>query len=114
MPRHGSEDIYVNDKEFYEEFIEKRGLDRLTQYRTPKFPPITTAIRRRFRTIRYIWKQGDKYYKVANEFYGDPRLWWILAWFNQKPNEGLLKPGAVLYIPQPLSKILTFFNFGSI
>jgi len=114
MPRHGNEDIFDNNNEFYEEFIEKRGLTKITQYRTPRFPPLTPKVRRGFNTVRYIWKQGDKFYKVANEFYGDPRLWWVLAWFNQMPNEGMLRPGKVLYIPQPLNKILTFFNFGTV
>ena len=29
MPRHGREDTFVNRNEFYEEFLEKRGLSRV-------------------------------------------------------------------------------------
>ncbi len=114
MSRHGREDTYVNSSEFYEEFIEKRGLRRIRQYTTPRNPPLTQEVRRKFTNSRYIWKMGDKYSKIANKFYGDPRLWWVLAWYNQKPTEGMLKVGDVVYVPQPLSKVLTFFDYGSV
>ena len=48
MPRHGREDTFVNRNEFYEEFLEKRGLSRVKQYATPKLPPLTKKIRRKF------------------------------------------------------------------
>jgi len=114
MPRHGREDTFVNRNEFYEEFLQKRGLSRVKQYATPKLPPLTKKIRRKFVSSRHVWKMGDKYYKLANQFYGDPRLWWVLAWYNQKPNEGMLKAGDVVYVPQPLNKVLTFFDYGTV
>ena len=114
MARHGKEDTFINTKQFYEEFFDKRGINRIKQYPTPKFPPLTIRMRRKFTSTRYIWKTGDKYFKIANQFYGDPRLWWVLAWYNQKPTEGMLKVGDVIYIPQPLSKVLTFFDYGSV
>jgi nucleoid-associated protein YgaU len=114
MPRHGSEDTFENDLDFYEEFIEKRGLNKITQYKTPKIPPLTAQVRRRFTPLKHVWKQGDKFYKLANEYYGDPKLWWVIAWYNQKPNEGMVKPGVVVFVPQPLQKVLTYFNYGTV
>jgi|TARA_R110002020_G_scaffold139934_4_gene311095 nucleoid-associated protein YgaU len=113
MPRHGSEDTFVNESEFYEEFIEKRGLNKINQYATPKIPPLTKKVRRKFTSVRHVWTMGDKYFKIADKFYGDPRLWWVVAWYNQKPNEGMLKVGDVIFIPQPLNKVLTFFDYGT-
>ena len=113
MHRHGSEDTFVNESEFYEEFIEKRGLNKINQYATPKIPPLTQKVRRKFTSVRHVWTMGDKYFKIADKFYGDPRLWWVVAWYNQKPNEGMLKAGDVIFIPQPLNKVLTFFDYGT-
>ena len=114
MPRHGNEDTFENDLEFYEEFLEKRGVSKIKQYTSPRMPPLRTQDRRKFTSTRYIWKMGDKYYKIANQFYGDPRFWWVLAWYNQKPTEGMLKVGDVIYVPLPLQKVLTFFEYGTV
>tara|TARA_A100001515_G_C4586854_1_gene214791 strand:+ start:1996 stop:2340 length:345 start_codon:yes stop_codon:yes gene_type:complete len=114
MPRHGSESIFVNEQEFYEEFFESRGLTKITQYRPPRLPPITVKVASRFARERYVWKAGDHYYTLASRFYGDPKLWWTIGWFNGKPTEATLKPGDVIYIPRPVSKLLTFLGMGSV
>ena len=87
MPRHGPEEIITNTNDFYEEFFEARGLDRITHYRSPYLPPITVTVARKFSREKYIWKLGDKYYKIAARAYGDPKLWWVIAWFNQNCNK---------------------------
>tara|TARA_Y100000592_G_C5429178_1_gene297384 strand:+ start:429 stop:773 length:345 start_codon:yes stop_codon:yes gene_type:complete len=112
MPRHGTEDIITNRNEFYEEFFEARDLDRITHYRSPVFPPMNAGVAKNFTSERYIWKLGDKYYKIADRAYGDPKLWWAIAWFNQKPTEGSLKQGDVIYIPRPINKLLTYMNMS--
>jgi nucleoid-associated protein YgaU len=113
MPRHGSENLIENDKELYEEFFEERGVNKITHYRTPRWPKLTARVRGRFNTIHYIWKHGDRYWKLADAFYGDPKLWWVIAWYNEKPTEGHLKIGSLVLIPQPVGKLLSFFNYGS-
>jgi nucleoid-associated protein YgaU len=114
MPRHGSEDIIENDKELYEEFFERRDVPKITHYRSPRWPPLTARVRKRFSTRRHTWKLGDKYYKIANQYYGDPKLWWAIAWYNEKPTEAHVKPGSVLFIPTPIGKVLSYFSFGSV
>ena len=44
MPRHGTEDLITNRNEFYEEFFEARGVDRIRHYRSPMLPPITVDV----------------------------------------------------------------------
>ena len=113
MPRHGSEDTIENSKELYEEFFERRGVPKITHYRSPRWPPLTAAVRGKFTRLRHTWKMGDRYYKLANQYYGDPKLWWVIAWYNEKPTEGHVEPGSTLFIPTPVSKVLSYFNFGS-
>jgi nucleoid-associated protein YgaU len=52
------------------------------------------------------WGAGDTYAKLANEYYGDPELWWVLAWINKKPTEFQLSRGDVLYVPLVLREAL--------
>ena len=64
-----------------------------------------------------IWvmtQDGDRLDLLANQYYGDPKLWWTIGWFNGKPTEATLKPGDVIYIPRPVSKLLTFLGMGSV
>ena len=49
--------------------------------------------------VSHIWKQGDSFYKLAHEFYGDSRMWWIIPWFNKKPLVTDYKLGDHLEIP---------------
>ena len=113
MPRHGTENTRVNTEEFYEEFLEEREVPSITHYRTPKWPRLTASIRRRFKRSRHVWKAGDRYWKLANQYYGDSKLWWVIAWYNEKPTEGQIKEGTVLFIPTPIDRVLAFFNIGA-
>ena len=68
---------------------------------------------RRFRYTEYRVTEGDRVDTIANDFYGDARLWWIIAnanpeildWFNMDvpAHEGVpftgMTPGYVLRIP---------------
>mgnify|MGYP001198828045 FL=1 len=55
----------------------------------------------------YVWTVGDHYYKLAQRFYGDPRYWWVIAWFNKKPTESHVAVGDLIRIPTPLGQVLT-------
>ena len=114
MSRYDTAKKGINDNEFYEEFREDRNVKRIEQYRTPVYPILTANVRRRFTSLRHVWTTGDSYWKLASKHYGDPKLWWVLAWYNEKPTEGHVEPGSVLFIPMPVSKVLSYFNFGAV
>ncbi len=113
MPRHGSESLKINSDELYEEFFEERGVNQILHYATPVWPPLTAEIRSQLITVNHIWVQGDKYCNLANTYYGNSKLWWVIAWYNEKPTEAHVKPGNMLYIPQPIEKVLSYFDYGS-
>lgn len=56
-----------------------------------------------FSYISYTWKNGDKLYKLAQTFYNDPMLWWIIAEYNKKPTDFDYETGEVIKIPSPIS-----------
>jgi len=113
MARHGTENTRENNEELYEEFIEKRGVSKITHYRTPQWPRLTARVRKQFTRQKHTWKAGDKFWKLAAEYYGDSKLWWVIAWYNEKPTEAHVKPGGTLFIPFPLEKILSYFEIGA-
>ena len=113
MARYDSAKRAINDNEFYEEFREERNTNKIEQYRTPKFPVLSAAIRGRFVSIRHTWKMGDSFWKLASTHYGDPSLWWVIAWYNEKPTESHAEIGGTILVPTPVEEVVSFFHFGA-
>lgn len=50
--------------------------------------------------IYIIATGGDRYDTLAQQFYGDSRLWWVIASANASKTDGLIaEPGVQLRIP---------------
>ena len=88
------------------EIIENRGLNNITHYNVNKLKYPTVQQIQSLLIIKHVWKQSDKYWKLAEEYYGDPKYWWVIAWYNKKPIESMIGNGDYVSIQQPLSDIL--------
>lgn len=106
MSRYDSRRKIINNTEMYEDILSKRGVKQIEQYasRPLEYPDDETLLR--INTRDYVWKQGDKFWRLSSQQYGDPRLWWVIAQFNQKPTENHVKLGEVIKIPIDLSVVL--------
>ena len=51
----------------------------------------------------HLWKVGDSYEKLADQYYGIPTMWWLIAFYNQKPTEHSIAIGERLVIPLDLA-----------
>ncbi len=76
------------------------------QYGTPRLRNPSTVDRIAVNTTNYIWKYGDRYYNLAQQFYGVPEYWWVIAWWNARPSEADILPGDVITIPLDLETTL--------
>lgn len=111
MPtRYSNRGKKINANSLYEEVFEKKDVKQILQYTTPTFPRLTAQMRRQLMTTQHIWKTGDSYQMLAEAFYGNPRYWWVLAWYNGKPTDALVKIGDTIRIPKPLQRVLEFFG----
>ena len=95
-----------NDSELYEETFKKRGVKHIDHYPTPVMKELTVKMTAKIEQISHVWSVGDRYYKLAHKYYGDSKLWWVIARFNGKPTESHLKLGDVVSIPVPLTDAL--------
>lgn len=95
-----------DDSDFYSPLTQKRGLKSIQQMQTVviKNPQIFERIA--LSTDTHIWKYGDRFYKLAFNYYGDPNLWWVIAWYNGYPTEANVKLGDVLEIPLNLEETI--------
>ena len=107
--RNSNRVIRTNGEQIYQELLNGRGLKKVQQYTTPIFNKISANDVRKLQRVRHLWTVGDKLYKLANEYYRDPEMWWVIAWYNQKPTESHFKLGDVVLIPLPLEDILATY-----
>ena len=67
----------------------------------------TVAQRASLRTTAHMWKYGDRFYTLANKYYGDVDYWWVIAWYNGAPTEANVQTGDVIFIPLDIEAALT-------
>tara|TARA_B100000676_G_C17441380_1_gene514349 strand:- start:207 stop:548 length:342 start_codon:yes stop_codon:yes gene_type:complete len=105
--------VVRNSEELYEHEFKKRGVKYIDQLPTARLHHPTAKQIATLDLKSHVWKVGDRFYKLAHQYYGDSRLWWILAWFNQKPTDSHVKTGDVVTIPLPLSRALAVLRKGA-
>lgn len=105
--RYDNREMFLNDnKEYYKVFFKDRDVKHIFQYGTARFNYPTNQQINSLQSIPYIWGSTDKLYNLAQEYYQDPKMWWVIAWYNKKPTESDFKVGDIIYIPQPLQEVL--------
>ena len=99
-----------NANKMYDEFFRERGVKFIKHYRTGKLVYPSPNQIKRLDTVQHIWKFGDRYEKLAYKYYGDSRLWWVIAWINMRPAEFTNSVGDVIFIPTSLENTLSLLN----
>ena len=98
--------IINNSSEYYDFLRKKRGVKNLRQYETPYMHNPTVAQRAALKTTNYLWKYGDRFYQLADQYYKDTRFWWVIAWYNGYMTEADIRAGDVISIPLDLEAAL--------
>ena len=110
MSRYNRRDLAVNANEMYEDHFEARDVKKIEQYRTPRFIYPTDEEDSYIRYLSHYWSLNDKFYKLASKYYGDSKLWWIIAQYNQAPTEQHLEEGQLIKIPMPISSVISYMG----
>ena len=108
--RYFNREVAVNFSSKYKSLFKKRNITFVNQYTTPEQIYPTAEEISNLATLSHIWSLGDRYYKLADEHYNDPSLWWIIAWYNRMPTEAHVKIGWVIDIPLPLEDVLQLWD----
>jgi nucleoid-associated protein YgaU len=106
MSRYLKREKAVNGEEQYDKLFKKRGVEKIVQYRSPKAIYVTDELLASIECEDHTWSYGDSYEKLAQEYYGSPKEWWVIATFNRKPTESHVKFGDVIRIPLSLADAL--------
>ncbi len=86
-------------------------MENIKQYDTPVFRHPTIEEIKTLNVVSHIWKTGDRYFKLADQYYDDPEMWWVIALYNQKPTEFQLKLGDIVFVPTPLESVLFYIGY---
>jgi|TARA_B100000941_G_scaffold242358_1_gene186127 hypothetical protein len=106
MGRYKGYNKFKNNADYYSFLRKKRKLRIVNHYETPMLVNPTVDQRASVLSDTHIWKLGDRLYKLADQYYGDPAFWWVIAWYNSVPTEAHLKTGDLLSIPINLNTAL--------
>ena len=84
----------------------KRDKSGVRVYNTTFYPSIPIDDSDQFIYTKF----GDRVDALANEYYGDVTLWWIISKANDIKGQAGLKPGQLLRIPGQVDEILSNFR----
>jgi len=108
--RYSNVPIRTNQEEIYQDLLDKRHVKKIKQYMSSGFASPSEVLSKPHMTeVKHIWRTGDRYFKLAYHYYGDSELWWLIAWYNEKPTENEVLLGDTIVIPLPLSTVLSAF-----
>ena len=106
MSRFVRRSVATNKNENYDNVFKERNVSHVEQYRTPKIVYPTEQDKKSLDVLPHFWAVGDAFWKLAAKHYGNPELWWCIAWYNKKPGESEVSYGEKIFIPFPLARVL--------
>ena len=85
----------------------RKTFDGITVYRAKIYPDIPVSNY----DLYVMSESGDRLDSLANQYYRDPTLWWIIASANNIHTAPIgLRPGTILRIPANYLEILKQFT----
>ena len=110
MSRYRKKRPVLNNEGSYVNIFEERGVKYIRQYTTANLHHPTVAQRAKLERVSHVWQLGDHFYKLAHRYYGNSKLWWVIAWYNQTPTEAHMTTGQTIKIPFPLADVLSLLT----
>lgn len=101
---------YTNSQEQYETFFRDRNVKQIKQYGTSLKSAVGLEILEKIKSFEHIWATGDRFYKLAHEYFGDSSDWWIIAKLNNIPTESHVKVGDIIYIPFSVQEAVAYLK----
>jgi len=111
IERYSNRTIFNNSQDMYKNLLNNRNLKNIKQYETVNYTIDFSSIAQNMQIINHVWSLGDRYYKISNKYYGDPKDWWVIALYNTKPTESNILVGDIIYVPTPLIKLLNYIKY---
>ena len=109
--RYDKNDLVTTTSFEHPDLLDKRGVRTVNHYSFTKFKTLRIKDIANVNIVIHTWQSSDRFFKLANKYYGDSTYWWIIAYFNNKPLETDLNLGDEVEIPVPLERILLALEY---
>lgn len=110
ISRYDNRLLLTNKSKSFQEHFDKRNVSFIRHFSTMKINPDASEKMAGLSLEYHIWQLGDRLHKIAEQHYGDGRLWYIIALFNTAPTDAHISIGQTIMIPKPLQKVLGIFG----
>lgn len=101
MSRYDKRQKATNASKDYKDVFDEKGVDKIVQYRTPKIGKMG-----KMSTKKHIWVNGDTFWRLSHDNYGDTQYWYVIAQYNSLPTEAHVSEGDTIEIPTNLTLAL--------
>lgn len=106
ISRYKKTGIVANDLDEFAEDFAIRGVQHINHHRTVKLKKASSEDSKDLHNQFHLWKQADRFWKLAHKYYGNSEYWWVIAQYNQKPTEAHIQNGDIVIVPMPLRSAL--------
>lgn len=108
--RYLKEAFAKNESDFYKNYFIDRNVKFINHYPTQTlFYPTQDQINQ-LDLAEHVWSQHDRFWRLAENYYGNPEYWWVISFFNKKPTEAEVLLGDLIIIPLPLERIIYYIK----
>ncbi len=97
MPIYKNFDKRTLNKSQQENISQIRDIENIEYYKNFIFE--RDFQNQQYQVIEHVWSHGDKLYKLANLYFQDRNLFWLIGLFNNKPTDSHYSYGEIVYIP---------------
>lgn len=111
VSRYTKNKVVINDDEQYKDVFNNRGVNSITHFGFEKLKRLKVSDIANIDIVNHTWQSHDRFFKLADTYYGDSTYWWVIAYFNNTPLETDLDPGDSVLVPIPLAYILAALEY---
>ena len=110
MSRYNYKEKALNENELYDRQFENRDVNSIVHFKMEPIQYPSDMEKEAIQETPYRWKPTDRLYRIASRFYGDHRMWWVIAQYNKIGSELELVTNQLILIPRPLSIVLQYIK----
>lgn len=107
----GRGNLFVTKFDMFKQISERRNMEAIEFSSNLRFNPIPESVKSLLSYYEHEWKRGDKFYKLADLYYGDVDYWWVIPLFNNKPTEFHFKAGDKILVPVEIDFLIEQYGF---
>ena len=102
--------ILINNSEIYDDYFKERGVKSIEHN---SFGNLNLDFNQEFYSYNiHVWRKGDTMIRLANKYYNDYSLWYLIGFFNKKPIDSLYNLGETVKIPTNIEDVIFLINQG--